>query len=239
MLQTYTAKLVTSDIIAKDTLLIALEKPAGFSYRAGQYVSLTVPALKGEGPREATRSMSLASAPEEEHLLIAMRLGPSAYKQSLVRMQPGDELEFRGPLGTLVAHADARPAVYIAGGIGIAPFRGMMKELQAKGWPYPVTLLYSNKFPEDAAFFAELHGIAGEQCAVITTCSRLTAEEKGAWTGECGRIDEAMIKKYVADLKAPVFYVVGLPEMVTEMHMLLLEMGVDGEAIKTELFTGY
>lgn len=238
-MQTYTVKLIKSETVAKDTLLLTLEKPADFAYKAGQYVSLTVPALKGEGPREATRSMSFASAPNEEQLTIAMRMGPSAYKQTLVRMKPGDELEFRGPLGTLVAHEDERPAVYLAGGIGIAPFRGMMKELQAKGWPYPVTLLYSNKFPEDATFAAELQAMAGERCTVVTTCSRIAAEEKGAWTGECGRIDEAMIKKYVTDLKAPVFYIVGLPEMVTEMHMLLLDMGVEGEMIKTELFTGY
>lgn len=238
-METHTAKLLAKEIVAKDTLLITVEKPAGFTYTAGQYVSLTVPALKGEGPREATRSMSLASAPHEAHLLIAMRLGPSAYKQSLMAMSAGDTLEFRGPLGALVPHSDDKPAVYIAGGIGIAPFRGMMKDLQNKQWPYPVTLLYSNKFPEDAAFLTELQAMAGEACTVAATCSRLQAGEDDTWRGAMGRIDKAMLQNHVTDMYGAVFYIVGLPEMVTEMNMLLLDMGVDGENIKTELFTGY
>lgn len=239
MMEVHAVALRNKEIIAKDTLLLELEKPAGFSYRAGQYVSLTVPTLKEHGPREATRSMSLASAPHEDTLLIAMRLGPSAYKQSLVRMQPGEQLEFRGPLGALVPHTDERPAVYIAGGIGIAPFRGMLKELAQQKWPYPATLLYSNKFPEDAAFLDELQALAGEACAVVATCSRLEEGAAGEWDGARGRIDAEFLKKHVHDFVEPVFYIVGLPEMVTEMHMLLLELGAPGDNIKTELFTGY
>lgn len=234
IMQSYTVKLLEKKIAAKDTPVFVLEKPRDFIYQAGQYVSLIVPQLVAANPREATRSMSLASAPSEDTLMIAMRMGPSAYKQALNAMRPNDTLEIRGPLGVLVPHAGDASAVYIAGGIGIAPFRGMILEQRAKGWPYPVTLMYANRYSEEAAFLAELQRLENERFKLIPI---MTREEH--WRGECTHCDAAMIKKYVDDIHASRYYIVGLPNMVTEVAMMLNEMGVDFERVKTELFTGY
>ena len=233
-MQFYTVKLVAKRDVAKDTPVFILEKPAGFFYQAGQYVSLVLPQLSNISPRQAVRSMSLASAPSEDTLMIAMRSGPSEYKKTLLNMALGEKLEIRGPLGALVPHDGARSAVYIAGGIGIAPFRGMILDARDKGWPYAITLFYSNRYNEDAAFLEELRAVENERFRIVPIMTR-----QKNWTGEYTHCDERMIKKYVGDIHAPVYYIVGLPNMVTEMSFTLNDMGIDFEQIKTELFTGY
>jgi ferredoxin-NADP reductase len=233
-METFPAKLIEKRGAARDTIAFVLEKPSKFSYEAGQYVSLVLPQLADKGPREAIRSMSLASAPSEDFLMIAMRLGPSPYKQVLWDMKPGETVEIRGPLGALVPHDTAKPSVYIAGGIGIAPFRGMLMDAQAKSWPHDITLLYSNRYRADAAFLDELQALENEHFKLVPILTR----EKN-WSGERTHCDEAMIKRYVPDIQKPFYCIVGLPNMVTDVSMLLADMGIGFERIKTEFFTGY
>jgi len=123
-----TVKIIEKKEIAEGTLGLYLEKPAGFSYKAGQYVLLHVPQLAEKGGREATHSMSLASAPFQDHLLIAMRVSPSEFKQTIYNMKVGDELVIDGPIGNFGLNDDKRPVVFLAGGIGIAPFFGIIQD---------------------------------------------------------------------------------------------------------------
>ncbi|OGF28797.1 hypothetical protein A2477_04385 [Candidatus Falkowbacteria bacterium RIFOXYC2_FULL_47_12] len=233
-METFQTQLIAKRNVARDTIAFVFAKPANFSYQAGQYVSLVLPQLSDKGPREAGRSMSLASAPSEDFIMIAMRLGPSLYKQTLWDMKVGETVEIRGPLGALVPHDTTKPSVYIAGGIGIAPFRGMILDAREKNWPHDITLLYANRYRADAAFLDELQALENKHFKLIPI---LTREKK--WSGERTHCDEAMIKKYVPDIHAPSYCIVGLPNMVTEVSLLLNDMGIGFEQVRTELFTGY
>ena len=233
-MQSYLVKLIEKKSVATDTIAFVFEKPKNFEYKAGQYASLILPQLANKGPRESIRSMSFASAPHEEFLLIAMRMGPSLFKRTLKEMKVGEQVEIRGPLGILFSHEGKIPAVYIAGGIGVAPFRGMILAIAKKKWPHAITLFYAIRTLADASFLSELQAIKNKNFKIIPIMTR----DKN-WQGEREHCNEKMIKKYVPDFKKAVYYIVGLPEMVTDVNIMLSEMDIEQENIKTELFTGY
>jgi NAD(P)H-flavin reductase len=141
--------------IAKDTLALRLEKPSGFAYRAGQavYVTLNEPTSDEKG---RVRTFSLASAPHEGELLVAMRTGDSTFKRALKGLGDGAKVEVEGPYGALCRVDAARPAVFLAGGIGITPFRSMILDALERGLQHRLVLFYSSRAPERAAFLAEL-----------------------------------------------------------------------------------
>jgi ferredoxin-NADP reductase len=97
------------------------ERPPGFAHLAGQNALFK---LAGE-----SRTFSIASAPHEPHLTVATRMRDSAFKRTLREAAPGLKVEIDGPAGMMVLHDDAaRPAVFLAGGIGITPFLSMARD---------------------------------------------------------------------------------------------------------------
>ena len=92
--------------------------------------------------------------------MVATRLRDTAFKRELQRMPLGSTVRMEGPFGNLVLHADqTRPAVFLAGGIGITPFRSMVVQAAMQRSPHPMVLFYSNRRPEDAAFLDELQSL--------------------------------------------------------------------------------
>src|SRR5436190_18570665 len=122
----YEVTLRRREPVAERTLAFYFDKPAGFSHDAGQNVMLSLiepPAMDAYG---TSRPFTLASAPHEPELMIATRMRNSAFKRALAAAPAGMKLALEGPAGVMVLHADARrPAVFLAGGIGITPFRSM------------------------------------------------------------------------------------------------------------------
>lgn len=233
-----TVKIVEKKELADGTLGLYVEKPENFFYRAGQYVLLHVPQLKEKGARESTHAMSLASAPHQDTLLFAMRVSQSNFKQEIKRMKIGDTLEIDGPLGNLYMDEQNQPVVFIAGGIGIAPFYGIIEEQARLEWSRSVTLFQVEKTPKDAAFMEKLRALTNKNFTYIPTMTRLEDSDT-SWDGERGRITADLIQKNVQDLCAPMYYIVGLPGMVDSVVEELAKIGVPQEKIKTELFTGY
>lgn len=233
-MKTYEVQLQIREFIAKDTMLLSFNKPAGFSYKAGQYVSLILPQLANHEARESKRFMSLASAPHEKNLMIAMRISTSLFKQTLNSLPLKETIHISEPIGNLIWTTSKNPAVFIAGGIGIAPFRALIMEAKNKNWPQPITLFYASKTQAEAAFLSQLQTLENKNFHIIPMVTR-----EHDWTGENGHINESMIKKYIKNTTQPIYYIVGLPEMAVEVNYTLKDMGIAPERIKTELFTGY
>lgn len=236
----YKTALIRHEAIADSTMAFHFEKPADFSYHAGQSGDWVIPGLVVVGRETNKRSLSLASSPYEEDLMVAVRMRPTAFKRHLGTMQPGDTIELTGPFGELTLHDDAsRPAVFLAGGIGITPFHSIIRQAVYEQLPHKFLLFYSNHQPADAPFMAELEQLASEhpQFELVPTMTDLTATD--IWSGERGFIDEAMLTRYIADLNQPIYYAVGPVAMVVAMNKLLLGLRIDHKAIRTEIFTGY
>ena len=165
----------------------------------------------------------------------------TAFKRVLDELPLGTELELDAPYGGFTLHNKAsRPAVFLTGGIGITPVRSIVLQAAHDHTAHQITVLYSNTRPEDAAFLAELTLVAetSENLTFVPTMTKPQTSLR-AWDGETGRIDKAMLTKYVQDLTAPIYYLCGPAGLVTAMRSVLNSAGVDDDDIRTEEFTGY
>jgi ferredoxin-NADP reductase len=226
--------------IAAGTMSFYFEKPRGFSFKAGQYVSLRQIDPPETDAKGSTRTFSIASAPQEADVMITTRMRDSAFKRVLKTMKLGATLTMEGSFGDLVLHGDAdRPAVFLAGGIGVTPFRSIVISAAHAKLPHRLLLFYSNRTREDAAFLDELNELQNGNPNYKLIATMTEADKVGSWPEESGRIGKEMILRYVPDLTKPIFYVAGPPGMVLAMEEILRDAGVSSERIRTEEFFGY
>jgi ferredoxin-NADP reductase len=237
---TFEAALVGRELVAERTMAFRFAKPADWTYRAGQFVDITLldpPETDAEGN---TRGFSISSAPSEGVIMITTRLRDTAFKRVLQAMPLGTRVKIEGPFGDLRLHHADRPAVVLTGGIGITPFRSILLEtIRAGGLPYRVVVLYANRRPPDAAFLDELRALAEQDANLrfVPTMSGLDASD--AWEGERGHIDSSMLGRHLEGVTNATYYLTGPPGMVNGLRTMLIDAGVDEDDIRTEEFTGY
>lgn len=237
---TFNVRLRDREEIAEDTFAFHFEKPAGFQFKAGQFIALTLIDPAETDAKGNRRNFTIASAPYEEDLMIATRIRDTAFKRNLKAMPIGKEVKILGPFGNLTLAGVAGAAVFLTGGIGITPFRSMALQAAREHLPNPLYLFYSNRRPEDAAFLKELQAVE-KLNPTYKLIATMTAMEKSAqaWDGETGYINQNMLEKFLSDLTAPTYYIAGPPAMVTAMLQMLTKSGVDEQHIRHEEFTGY
>jgi ferredoxin-NADP reductase len=234
-------KLKRRQEIAEGTMAFHFEKPAGWAFKPGQYIDMTLldpPESDSEGN---IRSFSIASAPQEDTLMVATRMRDTAFKRVLKTMPLGTQVKVEGPLGSFTLHSNAsRPAVFLSGGIGITPFRSILVNAARTGLENRIVLFYSNRRPEDSAFLQELQEI-GDENKDYQIIGVMTEMEKSTrpWNGEIGLIDKAMLGRFVPDIAAPIYYTAGPPAMVAAMKKTLANAGVNEDDVRSEDFAGY
>ena len=235
----YEANLKGHLAVAEGTMAFRFSKPDGFVFKAGQAIRLELidpPAEAGQ----SSRTLSLVSAPFEQELVVATRMRDSAFKRALKALPDGASIRIDGPFGDLTLGDTERPAVFIAGGIGITPFMSMLRQAAEDRSPQHLFLAYSNRRPEDSAFLDELQGL-DRQNNHFHLMATMTDMSKSArkWSGETGFVDADMLKRFVGDLAAPIYYIVGPPAMVEAMQRTLGGAGIAEDKIRTEEFYGY
>lgn len=227
--------------VAVGTRLFVFDKPEGYVFKAGQYVAMIVPKREGIEPdtRGFVRSLSIASAPYESELYFAMRQGESAFKRTLWQLVPGDTVTVTKPVGFFVlpAEEDTRPIVFLAGGIGITPVRSILKQAEHEKSNRDLTLFYSNRFLEDAAFDEEIRNVALEKFRLVTVLSKST-EPCAPGNDERGYICEPLLKKYLGDSMDCLYYIVGSPQFSNAIEKILIDLGVPKEQRHMDPFTG-
>jgi len=237
----YQSKLTSREAVAEGTMSFHFEKPAGFDFQGGQSVDMTMlnpPETDDEGN---TRSFSIASPPHENELMFATRMRDSAFKRNLKSVPLGTELKIDGPMGSFTLHKNAKkPAVFLAGGIGITPFMSMVAQAAHDRLPHQLYLFYSNHRPEDAPFLDFLRRLEKDNSnyQFIPTMTDME-KSKRPWEGERGFIDGPMLIKYLNNLNGPIYYLAGPPAMVAAMRKMLTDTKVDEDDIRTEEFAGY
>jgi ferredoxin-NADP reductase len=240
-LATIPMKLKERKEIAEGTMAFSLEKPAGFDFKPGQAMEVKLANPLETDAEGNTRAFSIASAPYEPDIMFATRMRDSAMKRSLGKIPLGTTLEVDGPWGDLKLHTRAaRPAVFIAGGIGITPFRSMVMDATKNKLAQKIWLFFSNRRPEDAPFLDDLTRAEREN-ANFKMIATMTEMEKSSrpWHGRKGFMTKEMLAEPIPDLNEPIFYLAGPGGMVNAMHKLLLDAGVNEDDIRAEEFPGY
>lgn len=236
---THTSRLLRVDAAARHTITVAFDKPKGFTYRAGQTISLALPSrATGESPLR--HIFSLSSAPHEPELAIVTRTrSESEFKQALAALPIGSRLTLSGPYGYFTPRlVSDRPLVLIAGGIGIAPLRSIVHEITHLESTRPCLLLCSNSQPEDAAFFLELQDLA-QRNPNLGFRATITGARLEDWHGLTGRIDSGMLGRELIGLEHPECYIAGPSFMVEGIQNSLLALGLPKDDIYAERFYGY
>lgn len=234
--------------VAERTLEFRFDKPPGMVFKAGQFMDLTLIDPAETDTEGNTRGFSINTSPDETELAFTTRVRDTAFKRVLQTMPLGSAVKVEGPFGNLTLHNNAsRPAVLLAGGIGITPFRSIVRRAAHEKLPHRIFLFYSNRRPEDAPFLDEFRELAlrNPNFAFIPTMTDMGGASL-PWTGETGYLNRELILKHLQsaipsqkDLSGPVYYMAGPPAMVAALRTMLNEAGVDDDDIRTEEFTGY
>jgi len=237
----YETQLVRGEPVAEGTMAFYFARPEGFDYRAGQNALLSLLEVKDFDGFGSRRTFTFASAPHEGDLMIATRMRDTAFKRTLRSAQPGMRVSLDGPNGSMTLHETApRPAVFIAGGIGVTPFLSMARHAAHARLPHKLWLFYSNRRPEDAPFLRELSGLerANPNFRFVPTMTELHKSGM-SWTGTKGVIDGALLRRHLQDVRSPIYYLAGPPGLVLGMQQLLEGLGVPEQDLRTEEFYGY
>jgi ferredoxin-NADP reductase len=234
-------RLLGREEVATGTMAFRFEKPPGFQFKPGQAVDLTLDSTGLDPEQDRKHAFSIASAPFEDELVIATRMRDSTFKRALAALPIGGKAIVEGPFGSLALHKDAaRGALLIAGGIGITPFRSMLRQADHDRAERRLVLLCSNHRPEDAPFLPELQRLEKENPGfrLVATMTDM-ARSASAWGGETRMIDAGLLASVAGGLQAPIHYVVGPPAMVAGVRDALAVAGVEDDDVRTEEFYGY
>ncbi len=237
----FTSKLKDRKEVAEGTMAFRLEKPSGWAFKAGQYLDMTLLDPSETDSEGNVRSFSIASAPREDTLMVAMRMRDTAFKRVLRTMPLGTAVKIEGPSGDLILQNDStRAAVFLAGGIGITPFRSIVHWAAKEKLPNRIVLFYCNRRPEDAPFLAELQSLESDNPKYKLIAS-MTEMEKSQqpWNGETGLINQEMLGRYLKGATSPIYYIAGPPAMVQGLHEMLSKTGIIDDDIRAEEFGGY
>lgn len=211
-------KLISKKEVAEKTMAFFFEKPKKFKFVPGQFIEIYL--------NKKIYSFSIASSPKEKELMITTRMRLSKFKNSLKKLKIGSLVKIDGPFGQFVLPQNKTiPIVLLAGGIGITPLRSMIKNSANR----KITLFYSNRRTEDAAFLKELKTLQNRNFKLIATMTK----ENGK------HINSKMIKNNVKDWRKAMYYAVGSTGFVQSMADMFSEIEIKLENVKTENFSGY
>jgi glycine betaine catabolism B len=231
------------------------EKPP-LDYIAGQFAFFDIGGVYND-PKGPIRHFTISSSPTENFIMFSTRIRDTPYKRRLSTLEKGTKVKVRGPEGQFVLHQDySKPAVFLSGGIGVTPFRTMIKYATDRQLPVKIMMFDSNRNRSNIIFKKDFDDWekVNKNLKIIYTISEEEKDrqheqsssssiaKKNDWKGEYGRIDKAMILKYLDtnELNNSIFYICGPPSMLKAMQNLLQEgLEISKERIKVEEFTGY
>ena len=227
--------------VATDTYDFVFQPSEKMAFAPGQYLEWT---LGHDHPdsRGNRRYFTIASSPTEEEIIMGVKFYPNAssYKKTMAVMNANDIIVASQLSGDFTLPKDkTKKLVFIAGGIGVTPFRSMLKYLLDKNERRDIVFFYSNKTVDDVAYkdvFDEAHEQLGIKTIYPISDAGVLPEN---WPGFSGRITAEEIEREVPDYLSRIYYLSGPHGMVTAYEKTLKDMGVPNSHIKTDFFPGF
>ena len=215
-------------------------------YKAGQFAFFDIGGVSND-PKGPIRHFTIASSPTEDFIMISTRIRDTPYKKRLSSLEEGVKVKVRGPEGKFVLHEDySKAAVLLSGGIGVTPFRSMIKYATDKQLPVKINMFDSNRDQANILYKNEFDEClkTNKNLKIIYTITAAKEQEpsSNSWKGERGIINKTMLTKYLttSEVDNSLFYICGPPGMLKAMQNLLQDdLHIPKERIKVEEFTGY
>ena len=219
------------------------------NYKAGQYSVVDLGTK--EDPEGPVRSFTIASSPtEKDFILISTRVRDTQFKKKLASLDLGTLVKITAPMGKFVLPDDhsSKSVVFLSGGIGVTPFRSMVKYATDKQLPLKITVFDSNRDQGNILYKKEFDECVSENknlkiiYTIVDERQESSSIPNDDWKGERGFINKAMLVKYLTtdELDNSIYYICGPPGMLKAMQKLLQDdLHIPKERIKIEEFTGY
>jgi ferredoxin-NADP reductase len=225
------ARLIRSREIAPNTRHFVFESPEWkAAFVPGQFLSLT--ATIGED--DITRAYSIVSAPDGHSFALCANLVPDGHLSPfLFSLNPGDEIDFKGPYGAFILRRPVSDSIFVATGTGIAPFRSMLIANLAEHPDRRFTLIFGVRYEHGLLYHDELRRLA-ENHPNFDYRPTLTRPPEH-WTGRVGRVQQPTIEA-LGERRDMDIYICGLREMVDDMRAKLKELGLDRKRIIYEKY---
>ncbi len=228
--------------IAGDTAEFSFVTNQKFDYKPGQYMEFTLPHEKPDS-RGVRRYFTMSSSPTEDHLKLGVKFYEpgSSYKAALLDIDQNSTFVGAQLAGDFVLpESDPnQKLLFIAGGIGITPFRSMIKYLIDKHERRDIILLYSVRSSDDLAYKELLDQAVKEiglKVAYFITSRQAKAVGVNVFRQQ---INRRVLTKQISDLDERLIYISGTHPMVESMQELLHEIGIAHDRIKIDFFPGY
>ena len=233
-----TMRLQVTEIIMEtpSTRTFRFERSDGPSppFSAGQYVNV----FQQIGKVHTSRPYSISSAPGEPFLDLTVRLKTDGFVSGHLfdGLEVGDEVTTTGPSGWFCHEPliDGEDLVFLAGGSGITPFMGMLRDFSKRGVRCKVHLLYGSRTPEDVIFRDGLEKM--QEAMPDLSVTHVISDPPEGYQGISGFLDADCIRKVVGDVAGRRFYVCGPNRMLDLCRSALEELGVGLHRIRTELY---
>jgi len=209
-----------------------------FNFLPGQYMEWTLAGVPYDS-RGNRRTFSIASSPTEPEMRLGLKYyqPASSYKVTFNKLQPGDTIFASQLAGNFtIKGKPKRPLAFIAGGIGITPFRSMIKYLTDKGITCDVLLLYIVSDPSEFAFVNEFREAVKVGVKTVPIVTKTGYSAPGVITT---KVDADVLAHLVPDYRKRLFYVSGPNAMVDATKEHLGKLGVRRSRIRTDHFSGY
>lgn len=233
------AKIVEKQMIAEDTLMITLDLMGEtIDFKPGQFFYIDLIDAPYKDAKGNRRDFSIINSPHEnDKIVFATRIRDTAFKNAIDEYPLGTEVEVSAITGDLyLDDTQERPLVLIAGGMGINPFMSMLHYIKHQGFENDIILLYSNRTQRLTPFLSDLQEMEAT-LPNLTIVPTMTRDDE--WDGESQRIDAEFIQRYVDNLEAYDYMIVGPPYMVEGVYDELLSLDIPKDHIFTENFGGY
>jgi ferredoxin-NADP reductase len=209
------------------------DKPDGYSFTAGQYMSLTLDTAEGE----QTKPFSIASAPRDPFLEMATRLTGSAFKNRLAELVRGDEVTISDAKGRLRVPEGADRLCFLCGGVGITPARSIVRDAEQRRTGVRMRLFYGNHDQGCIPYSGEFEDYARKDRRFQVV--HVLEDPYPGWAGERGVITADLVRRNMEDLEGWHFFVTGPPAMVDAMRHVIDELELPKDRVSIEDFAGY
>jgi glycine betaine catabolism B len=223
---------------SSDTTSYRFSKPSGYTFKAGQWYTITIPSA--EGPLD--HHFSHADSPTEPIIELTTRLTPSTFKTTLDALPIGAEVEILGPYGAFLFGYDKPRIAFLTGGIGVTPVRSMLRYLvdtsgTGRVAGQELTIFYGSMTEDGIVYKDEFDEFekAIPGLRVVHVITNPTPE----WKGYGGFITAGIIRAELGEPKDWTYYVVGPPPMITAMDRVLDQLEIPQGQIVVESFAGY